>query len=126
MPLREGTGSHQREKPTFDFLKAFAFPTHHMLPPYDELMALTVGEVMTEAVVQVEPAAPLTRALQLMVEPEGAQLSRCRSGWAPGGNHRTRGYHAGAQRGDYSGRLTREHDSGGLPTSSSRPYPYRR
>lgn len=51
----------------FDFLKAFAFPTHHMLPPYDELMALTVGEVMTEAVVQVEPAALLTRALQLMV-----------------------------------------------------------
>jgi CBS domain-containing protein len=30
-------------------------------------MKRTVGEVMTEAVVHVEPAAPLTRALQLMV-----------------------------------------------------------
>jgi CBS domain-containing protein len=51
----------------FDFLKAFAFTTHQMLPPYDELMNLTVGEVMTEAVVHVAPDAPLTRTLQLMV-----------------------------------------------------------
>jgi len=51
----------------FDFLKAFAFTTGHLLPQYDELMKRTVGEVMTEAVVHVEPAAPLTRALQLMV-----------------------------------------------------------
>lgn len=51
----------------FDFLKAFAFPTGQLLPHYDELMSRTVGEVMTEAVVHVEPAAPLTRALQLMV-----------------------------------------------------------
>jgi CBS domain-containing protein len=51
----------------FDFLKAFAFTTGQMLPHYDELMSRTVGEYMTEAVVHVEPAAPLTRALQLMV-----------------------------------------------------------
>jgi len=51
----------------FDFLKAFAFTTGQMLPHYDELMSRTVGEFMTEAVVHVEPAAPLTRALQLMV-----------------------------------------------------------
>lgn len=51
----------------FDFLKAFAFTTGQMLPHYEELMKRTVGEVMTEAVVHVEPAAPLTRALQLMV-----------------------------------------------------------
>jgi len=50
-----------------DFLKAFAFTTGQMLPHYDELMKRTVGEVMTEAVVHVEPAAPLTRTLQLMV-----------------------------------------------------------
>jgi CBS domain-containing protein len=51
----------------FDFLKTFAFTTGQMLPHYDELMRRTVGEVMTEAVVHVEPGAPLTRVLQLMV-----------------------------------------------------------
>jgi CBS domain-containing protein len=51
----------------FDFLKAFAFTTRQMVPHYDELMATTVGEVMTEAVVEVRPDAPLTRVLQLMV-----------------------------------------------------------
>ncbi|MGE0824865.1 MAG: HPP family protein [Candidatus Binatia bacterium] len=51
----------------FDFLKAFAFTTRQLLPHYDELMKRTVEEVMTEAVVHVEPAAPLTRTLQLMV-----------------------------------------------------------
>jgi CBS domain-containing protein len=51
----------------FDFLRTFAFTTGQMLPHYDELMSRPVGEVMTEAVVHVEPAAPLTRVLQLMV-----------------------------------------------------------
>jgi CBS-domain-containing membrane protein len=51
----------------FDFLKTFAFTTKQLLPHYDELMERTVGEVMTEAVVHVEPTAPLTRTLQLMV-----------------------------------------------------------
>jgi CBS domain-containing protein len=53
----------------FDFLKAFAFTTDRLMSHYDELMNRTVGEVMTEAVavIHVEPAAPLTRALQLMV-----------------------------------------------------------
>jgi CBS domain-containing protein len=51
----------------FDFLKTFAFTSGQMLPHYDELMSRTVGEVMMEAVVHVEPGAPLTRVLQLMV-----------------------------------------------------------
>jgi CBS domain-containing protein len=51
----------------FDFLKAFAFTTRQMVPHYDELMATTVGDVMTQAVVEVRPDAPLTRVLQLMV-----------------------------------------------------------
>jgi CBS domain-containing protein len=38
-----------------------------MVPHYDELMRRPVGEMMTEAVVHVEPAAPLTRVLQLMI-----------------------------------------------------------
>ena len=51
----------------FDFLHAFAFTTHQVVPHFDELMRRTVADVMTEAVVHVEPAAPLTRVLQLMV-----------------------------------------------------------
>jgi CBS domain-containing protein len=51
----------------FDFLRAFAFTTGQMLPRYGELMQRPVADVMTEAVVHVEPAAPLTRVLQLMV-----------------------------------------------------------
>jgi CBS domain-containing protein len=53
----------------FDFLKVFAFTADQLVPHYDELMNRTVGEVMTEAVavIHVEPAAPLTRTLQLMV-----------------------------------------------------------
>ena len=51
----------------FDFLRAFAFTTGQMVPHYEELMRRPVGEMMTEAVVHVEPAAPLTRVLQLMV-----------------------------------------------------------
>jgi CBS domain-containing protein len=51
----------------FDFLRAFAFTTGQMVPHYDELMNRHVVEMMTEAVVHVEPSAPLTRVLQLMV-----------------------------------------------------------
>jgi CBS domain-containing protein len=51
----------------FDFLRAFAFTTGQMVPHYDELMRRPLAEMMTEAVVHVEPAAPLTRVLQLMV-----------------------------------------------------------
>jgi len=51
----------------FDFLKAFAFTSGQMVPHYDELMGRQVKEVMIEAVVSVEPAAPLTRVLQLML-----------------------------------------------------------
>ncbi len=51
----------------FDFLRNFAFTTSQMVPHYNELMQRPVAEMMTEAVVHVEPAAPLTRVLQLMV-----------------------------------------------------------
>ena len=50
-----------------DFLRAFAFTTSQVVPHYDQLMSRTVADVMTEAVVHVDPAAPLTRVLQLMV-----------------------------------------------------------
>jgi CBS domain-containing protein len=51
----------------FDFLRTFAFTTNQMVPHFDELMTRTVADVMTEAVVHIEPTAPLTRVLQLMV-----------------------------------------------------------
>jgi CBS domain-containing protein len=51
----------------FDFLRNFGFTTGQLVPGYDELMKRTVGDVMTEGVVHVEPAMPLTRVLQLMV-----------------------------------------------------------
>jgi CBS domain-containing protein len=51
-----------------DFLRAFVFTSGRMVPNYDELMRRPVVDVMTEAVVHVEPAAPLTRVLQLMVD----------------------------------------------------------
>lgn len=51
----------------FDFLKAFIFTTKQMVPHYDELMSGKVAEVMTREVVDVEPDAPLTRVLQMMV-----------------------------------------------------------
>jgi CBS domain-containing protein len=51
----------------FDFLKAFAFSTGSILPRYEELMSATANDIMTEAVVDVRPTAPLTRVLQLMV-----------------------------------------------------------
>ena len=51
----------------FDFLQLFAFSSSRMVPHYDELMSQRVADVMTEAVVHVDPTAPLTRVLQLMV-----------------------------------------------------------
>jgi CBS domain-containing protein len=51
----------------FDFLRAFVFTTSQVVPHYDELMNRPAAEVMTEAVVHVDPVAPLTRVLQLMV-----------------------------------------------------------
>jgi CBS-domain-containing membrane protein len=51
----------------FDFLRNFAFTSSQMVPHYDDLMSRTVADVMTEAVVLIEPTTPLTRVLQLMV-----------------------------------------------------------
>jgi len=51
----------------FDFLHAFAFTSSQVVPHYNELMGRSVAEVMTAAVVHVDPSLPLTRVLQLMV-----------------------------------------------------------
>jgi CBS-domain-containing membrane protein len=51
----------------FDFLRAFAFTSSQIVPRYAELMNRTTADVMTEAVVHVDPTSPLTRVLSLMV-----------------------------------------------------------
>ena len=51
----------------FDFLKNFAFTSDRMLPPYDELMARSVGDVMTTDIIHVAPTTRLTRVLETMV-----------------------------------------------------------
>jgi CBS domain-containing protein len=51
----------------FDFLRTFAFTSSQMIPHHDDLMSRRVEDVMTEAIVHVEPTLPLTRVLQLMV-----------------------------------------------------------
>ena len=51
----------------FDFLRAFAFTSGQMIPHYDDLMRRPATDVMTEAIVHVDPTSPLTRVLQLMV-----------------------------------------------------------
>ena len=88
----------------FDFLRAFAFTTGQMVPHYDELMRRPVAEVMTEAVVHVEPTAPLTRVLQLMVSLEEPQLSGYGARSSVARNDLSRGPDARTQRGN-TGRL---------------------
>jgi CBS domain-containing protein len=51
----------------FDFLRNFAFTSGQIVPHYNELMSRTVADLMTEAVVQVEPMTSLMGILQLMV-----------------------------------------------------------
>ena len=51
----------------FDFLQNFRFTTGQVVPHYDDLMSRVVADVMTEAVVHVEPVAPLTRVLHMML-----------------------------------------------------------
>jgi CBS-domain-containing membrane protein len=83
----------------FDFLRAFAFTSGQMVPHYDALMRRTVAEMMSEAVVHVEPTTSLTRVLQLMV----SRMTRSLPVMSP--DRRlvgmiSRGRHAGVARGD--------------------------
>lgn len=52
----------------FDILKAFRFEPGALVPQYDRIMALSVSEVMSDAVTTVSPDLPLTRVLQTMLE----------------------------------------------------------
>jgi len=50
-----------------DLLKAFRFTDDHMFPPYEEIMARPVREVMSTDVSTVTPRTPLTRVLESLV-----------------------------------------------------------
>src|SRR5450759_541630 len=52
----------------FDLLKCFVFTPSQMVPPYEQLMNRTVGEVMTSEFIYVRTDTRLTRVLQLMVD----------------------------------------------------------
>lgn len=58
----------------FDFIRMFAFSTARMIPNYDELMKLTVDQVMTSKVIHASPGTPLTRVLQQMVRLKSRSL----------------------------------------------------
>jgi CBS domain-containing protein len=51
----------------FDFLRSFTFTPAHIIPRYDDLMKLSVMDVMTPDFIYVGPETKLTRVLQLMV-----------------------------------------------------------
>jgi CBS domain-containing protein len=52
----------------FDLLKCFVFTPSQMVPPYEQLMSRTVGDVMTSEFIYVRTDTKLTRVLQLMVD----------------------------------------------------------
>ena len=51
----------------FDFLASFVFTPAHIMPHYEDLMKLTVMEVMTSEFIYVGLDTKLTRVLELMV-----------------------------------------------------------
>ena len=50
-----------------DLLRAFRFTDQHMFPPYQEIMARPVREVMVTDLTTVTPRTPLTRVLETLV-----------------------------------------------------------
>jgi len=52
----------------FDYLSCFVFTPAHLIPRYEELMRLTVAEIMTLDFIYVRFDTKLTRVLQLMVD----------------------------------------------------------
>jgi CBS-domain-containing membrane protein len=52
----------------FDLLKCFVFTPSQMVPPYEQLMKRTAGDVMTSEFIYVAADTKLTRVLQLMID----------------------------------------------------------
>ena len=52
----------------FDLLKCFVFTPSQMVPPYQQLMNRTAGDIMTSEFIYVRSDTRLTRVLQLMID----------------------------------------------------------
>jgi CBS domain-containing protein len=53
---------------SLDLLRAFDYPEDTILPPFEQIMARPVSDVMNRDVVTVCPRTPLTRVLQKIVD----------------------------------------------------------
>jgi CBS domain-containing protein len=62
-PAREPLGIVTK----LDLLRAFRFTDRHMFPPYEQIMARPVREVMVTDLTTVTPRTPLTRVLESLV-----------------------------------------------------------
>ena len=68
MPVVESDGALAGFLTQLDLLRAFRFTDEHMFPPYAEIMQRPVAEVMSRDVLTVTPRAPLTRALDKLLD----------------------------------------------------------
>ena len=66
----------------FDLLKCFIFTPSTMVPPYEQLMSRTVGDVMTSEFIYVRTDTKLTRVLQLMVDHRIRSVPAIDDNWA--------------------------------------------
>ena len=57
-----------------DLMKAFAFTSSCLVPPYAEIMRRPVAQYMNTMPFTAEPGLPLTRALQRMVDTQCKSL----------------------------------------------------
>jgi CBS domain-containing protein len=75
LPVVDGSGTVVGMLSKLDLCKAFAFTTTRKIPRYDEILRRAAEEVMTRDFVPVAPDAPLTRALQTMIEASTKSLA---------------------------------------------------
>ena len=68
LPVVDATGHLLGVVTKLDFLRAFAFTTGTMIPPYEHILREPAARVMSTAPLTVTADTPLTRVLQMMVE----------------------------------------------------------
>jgi CBS domain-containing protein len=68
LPVVEAGGQLIGMLTKLDLLRAFAFGPRSVIPPYPEIMCEPAEHFMTHMPLAIEPGAPLTRALQTMID----------------------------------------------------------
>ena len=68
LPVIEAGGQLIGMLTKLDLLRAFAFGPRSVIPAYAEIMCEPAERLMTQTPLAIEPAAPLTRALQTMID----------------------------------------------------------